>query len=184
MNNAAFLAAFTATVGLEGDFSDEAADKGGSTRFGITEAVARAHGYQGDMRALPFDFAQIIYKAQYWDLLKLDDIAMVSTAIASELFDTGVNCGVGTAGKFLQRSLNAFNRQATDYPDVTVDGIVGPLTVSCLRSFIAKRGVDGQGVFLKALSGLKAERYIGIAEKDPTQEAFVYGWIKNRVFLG
>jgi lysozyme family protein len=35
---------------LEGDFSDHPADRGGPTRWGVSEAVARAHGYAGDMR--------------------------------------------------------------------------------------------------------------------------------------
>ncbi|MGN6123997.1 MAG: glycosyl hydrolase 108 family protein, partial [Sphingomonas oligoaromativorans] len=31
----------------EGGYSARPADKGGPTRFGISEAVARAHGYKG-----------------------------------------------------------------------------------------------------------------------------------------
>ena len=40
-------------IAREGDYVSHPADKGGPTRFGITEAVARAHGYGGPMTALP-----------------------------------------------------------------------------------------------------------------------------------
>ena len=40
-------------IGREGGYSNHPADKGGATRWGVTEAVARAHGFRGDMRAFP-----------------------------------------------------------------------------------------------------------------------------------
>ena len=42
-----------ALIEREGGYVDHPADKGGPTCFGITEAVARAHGYAGPMRQLP-----------------------------------------------------------------------------------------------------------------------------------
>uniref|UniRef100_UPI00359318C9 glycosyl hydrolase 108 family protein n=1 Tax=Parasphingorhabdus sp. TaxID=2709688 RepID=UPI00359318C9 len=36
-------------IALEGDYSDHPADRGGPTRWGVTEAVARAQGYAGDI---------------------------------------------------------------------------------------------------------------------------------------
>ena len=46
-----------ALIEREGGYSNHPADKGGPTCFGITEAVARAHGYAGAMRNLPRDEA-------------------------------------------------------------------------------------------------------------------------------
>ena len=40
-------------ISLEGGYSDHPADRGGPTRWGVTEAVARAHGYAGSMRHFP-----------------------------------------------------------------------------------------------------------------------------------
>ena len=40
-------------IGREGGYSNHPADKGGATRWGVTEAVARAHGFRGDMPAFP-----------------------------------------------------------------------------------------------------------------------------------
>lgn len=177
----AFAEAFENVIGIEGGYTDDPKDSGGATRYGITERVARAHGYVGDMRNLPLGTAQAIYRAQYWDLLRLDEIARFSRRIAHELFDTAVNMGVGVAGGFLQRSLNAFNRNAADYPDVTVDNVIGPMTVSALRRLLAIRGGDGETVILRALNSLQGARYIELAESRPKDESFAYGWMLRRV---
>ena len=42
-----------ALIDREGGFAEHPADKGGPTCLGITQAVARAHGYAGPMRQLP-----------------------------------------------------------------------------------------------------------------------------------
>ena len=55
-----FDEAFTQLLGHEGGFSDHKADPGGKTQFGITEAVASAHGFTGDTRTLTRDEAKII----------------------------------------------------------------------------------------------------------------------------
>lgn len=177
----AFDTAFARTVGIEGDFSDDPADSGGATRFGITEAVARAYSYQGEMRALPFELAREIYRRQYWNLLRLDDVAEHSAAVAEELFDTGVNCGVEVAARFLQRALNAFNRVQRDYPDLKVDGILGAVSVNTLRVYLTLRGGPGEIVLLRALNSLQGARYIGLAEAREKDERFVYGWFLQRV---
>ena len=40
-------------IGREGGYSNRPADRGGATRWGVTEKVARSHGYRGDMRTFP-----------------------------------------------------------------------------------------------------------------------------------
>ena len=176
-----FDAAVAELIGIEGDYSDDPADSGGKTRFGITEAVARRHGYTGSMRALPAATAKTIYRADYWDAQSLDTVAMLSRRIAWELFDTGVNMGTGQAGEFLQMSLNAFNRQATDYPDIEVDGEIGPATIDALTAFLARRGQDGETVLLRALNALQGAAYIELAERRDKDERFVFGWFLQRV---
>ena len=103
-------------VEREGGFVDHSADRGGATRYGITEAVARAHGYRGAMRALPRGEAIDIYRRLYWLRPRFDAVAMRAPRIAAELFDTGVNMGPAVAATFLQRALTALNRQGKDFP--------------------------------------------------------------------
>lgn len=176
-----FDSVFTTTLAVEGGFVDDPQDSGGATRYGITERVARANGYTGSMRELPLAEARRIAKAQYWDTLRLDEVDRSSPAIAKELFDTGYNMGIVAAGRMLQRSLNALNRQAADYPDVSADGLVGPMTIAALRAYLAKRGPAGVTVLLRALNALQGAAYIELAERRGKDEAFAYGWLKNRV---
>jgi len=177
----AFDRAFEITVGVEGDYSDDATDRGGKTRFGITERVARAHGYSGDMRLLPFGFARDIYRDSWWNLMRLDQVAGVSEPVARELFDTGVNRGQSVAVIYLQRLLNVFNNNEQWYADITTDGLMGALTIAALRAYLARRGKEGERVLLVMLNALQGNGYVEIAERDKTQERFVYGWAKERV---
>lgn len=180
----AFERAFQHTVGIEGGYSDDPNDSGGKTKFGITEAVARENGYQGDMQDLPMEFAHQVYRSKYWDLIHLDDVASVNEAIAAELFDTAVNTGVQFAALSFQSALNAFNRQQRDYEDIVVDGLIGPATLRAFRGYTAKRGVsEGTQVLLAALNALQGSFYIRLAEKRPKDEDFMYGWFRTRVVM-
>ena len=165
----------------EGDYVDHPADRGGPTRWGITEAVARRQGYMDDMRHLPQSDAAAIYKRLYWIAPTFDKIAIMAPKLAEELFDTGINMGTGTAIGFLQRALNALNRNARDYGDLTVDRRIGPATLLALHAFFRKRGAAGENVLLKAIEALQGAHYVRLAETRPSQEAFLYGWLANRI---
>lgn len=165
----------------EGGYVDHPADRGGPTNRGITQAVARAHGYAGDMRQLPVETARRIYRRIYWQAPGFASVAEIAPAIAAELFDTGVNMGPGVATGFLQRALNALNRNGRDYPDLAIDRQIGPATLGALRGFLRLRGRTGETVLGKALEALQGERYIALAESRPANEAFLYGWIANRI---
>lgn len=168
-------------IGREGGYSNHAADRGGATRWGVTQATARANGYAGDMRSFPRAAAVEIYRRTYWLKPGYDRVAARAPRIASELFDTGVNMGPKTATGFLQRALNALNRGEADYPDMAADGAIGPVTLAALDRYLARRGAAGEGVLLKAIEALQGERYIRLAEQRPQNEAFLYGWLANRI---
>src|SRR3546814_14165144 len=53
------------TIGKEGRYSNHPADRGGETMWGITERVARRHGYTRPMRSLPRAKAVAIYRQAY-----------------------------------------------------------------------------------------------------------------------
>ena len=171
-----------ALIDREGGYVANSADRGGATCFGITEAVARANGYQGAMRALPRDEAAAIYRRLYWLCPRFDEVATRSAKVAAELFDTGANMGPAVAVTFLQRALTALNRNGNDYPDLVPDGRIGPRTLAALDSFLELRGRSGgETVLLRALEALQGERYLRLAERRPANEAFLYGWLANRI---
>jgi lysozyme family protein len=166
----------------EGGYVNHPADRGGPTRFGITEAVARAHGYAGPMAQLPREEAAATYRRLYWLRPRFHDVSRRSDKVAAELFDTGVNMGPGVATTFLQRALTALNRNGKDYPDLVPDGRIGPRTLAAIDGFLQARGKrGGETVLLRALEALQGERYLRLAERRPANEAFLYGWLANRI---
>lgn len=168
-------------IAREGGYVDNPADRGGATNFGITEGVARANGFAGDMRQLPRETASSIYRRIYWSRPKFDLVAVRAPLVAAELFDTGVNMGPAVAATFLQRMLTALNRCGSDYADLRPDGRIGPATLGALDKFLGLRGPAGETALLHALDALQGERYVRLAERNPSQEKFLYGWLANRL---
>lgn len=168
-------------IAREGGYSNHPADRGGPTRWGVTQAVARQHGFTGDMRVFPRDEAVAIYRRLYWLRPRFAEVANHAPTLAAELFDTGINMGPAVAARFLQRALNALNRIGKDYSDIVVDGAVGPATLAALDAFLGHRGPAGETVLIKAVEALQGERYLTLAERRPANEAFLYGWLANRI---
>lgn len=179
--NQLFIKLVNEVIEREGGFVDHPDDSGGATCWGITEVLARQHGYQGHMRDLSQDQARDIYLREFWLPLKLDDIHELAPTIAGELFDTAVNTGKPVAAGWLQRCLNAFNMKGTTYPDLKVDGQLGPATLNALRTYLTFRKKDGERVLFRALNSLQGAFYISLAEKREKDESFVFGWLLNRV---
>lgn len=170
-------------IGREGGYVNDPSDSGGETIWGITRATARENGYSGPMRAMTRAQAVDIYRAKYWAKPGLYQVAPLSLRIAEELLDTGVNAGTGTAGILLQRSLNVLNRQGADYPDIKVDGAVGPGTAAALKAFLKRNGKPAETRLLKMLNSLQGAYYVELAEQREKDERFVNGWFDNRVDL-
>ena len=172
-----FTKALKKTLGHEGGYVNDAVDSGGKTNYGITIAVARAHGYKGDMKDIPIELVEEIYKKSYWDPNKLDEID--SQLVCEKVFDIGVNMGIVTAAKILQNTYNILNKNESLGKNLVVDGKIGPNTLSALNKIIKK----DEKYVLYILSAYQAKRYIEICEKKETQERFIRGWIK-RAFDG
>lgn len=168
-------------VMVEGGYVNHPDDKGGPTIWGITERVARKHGYLGDMRKMTREQAKTIYLAAHVHEPGFNLVHAVSPAIARELIDTGVNMGTAHPCIWLQESLNAFNDKGSLYPDIKVDGDIGPATASALRAYLTKRGKLAEKVMLRALNSLQGARYISITEAREQNESFTFGWFANRV---
>ncbi|WP_137921702.1 glycosyl hydrolase 108 family protein [Hydrogenophaga sp. 2FB] len=146
--------AFHALLGHEGGYVDHPKDPGGATCWGVTERVARATGYSGHMRDLPVDLAKAIYRRDYWDAVKADQLP---AAVRYAVFDAAVNSGVKQAVKWLQRSVGAVD-----------DGALGPKTlalVSEANAFQLKSTM--LGTRLQFMTDL------------PTWPAFGKGWARR-----
>lgn len=161
-------------------YTNDPDDSGGATRWGVTEARARASGYMGDMRDMPRAVAFRIFAEDYWDVVRGDDLELLSEAVTFEVVDTGVSTGTGTAGTILQRALNVLNLRGKLYPDLKVDGAIGPVTLAALRGYLAARE---EATLLTALNCLQGAYYIELAERREKDERFVYGWLRNRVVI-
>jgi lysozyme family protein len=171
-----FEKALKVTLAFEGGYSNDQDDAGGATRFGIIESEARRHGYFGDMKDFPYEWAIKIYKSDYWDENKLDDIAQWHEPVALELFDSGVNMGVKTAAKFFQTALNVANRNQKNYDNLVVDGNIGLKTLQAMKCL----GTDKDAAFvLKLLNIQQGARYIQICQNNETQEKFLRGWLQR-----
>ncbi|GAA4434576.1 glycosyl hydrolase 108 family protein [Pontibacter saemangeumensis] len=179
--------ALAITLAHEGYYANDPTDTGGETYRGIARnhnpnwsgwSIIDAHkkkaGFPANLKEVMSSLELYVaryYKAAYWDVNNLD--LVTDQAIACELFDTGVNMGVNIAAKLLQEALNLCNRNQKDYPDMKVDGQIGPLTLRTLNSHSRPKSV------LKALNVLQGQRYIYICERKPSQEKFFMGWLER-----
>lgn len=117
---------------LEGKFSDDKNDPGGKTKWGIIEREWKKWIKTRNIPYKPIEDvtqedARAIYKAQYWDILKCEQMES-TTAIV--MFQMGVNIGVYGAARLLQRIVGA-----------EVDGKIGPKTLSLVGRYRMTYGV-------------------------------------------
>jgi lysozyme family protein len=164
--------AFEQTLCLEGGYSDDPADRGGRTKWGITEATLkdackRRLVRTRDVSRLSKEEARLIYKADYWDALKLDSV--LSPSIAAEIFDTAVNMGRSAAVKIIQEALNYLGES------LALDGVMGMKTLTALNKWAGK---DERALFV-CLNGFQFIHYVGIVEVNATQKRFARGWTKR-----
>lgn len=190
-----FNISYNLTSIVEGGYANDPQDRGGETYKGIARkinpewkgwaeidkikkkvgssasAIDKSAQSDGYLQSLVL----VTYKSSYWDALNLD--LLQDQNVANELYDTGVNMGTGRAALFFQRVLNVVNRNGTLFPDLKLDGQVGPKTVGAFNSLTQS---DKRMVW-RLLNCLQGEKYISICESNPTQEKFMRSWA-SRVF--
>jgi len=166
-------------------YTDRAADAGGPTKYGITQrtlAAWRGHAVTpADVAALLEGEARRIYFDRYVQKPGFGHVLSISEQLGEELIDSGVNCGPGRAIEWLQRFLNVANRRGRDYPDIKVDGDLGPATMGALKAYLRTRGAKGVTVLLRGLNALQACHYITLAERRAFDEENLFGWMLQRV---
>lgn len=137
-----FEQAFSEIIKREGGFSDHVDDPGGATNFGITERVARQHGYAGSMKDLPLSVARQIYKKDYWDRISAD---LLPINIRFHVLDAAINSGNGQAIKWLQEAAG-----------VDQDGVLGAKTLEAAHSVTAAKYSSIRLRFMTNLRGWNA----------------------------
>jgi len=134
----------------EGGYSNDTRDPGGETRFGISK---RAYP-DVDILRLTEDEAKAIYRRDYWNTLRPDEIP---APLAICVFDAAVNMGRDKAIRLLQRACG-----------VAQDGVMGGNTIAA-----ANRLVDPVVRF----SAERIIAYTGIRGFD----TFGKGWLRRTV---
>jgi len=180
--SAVAAAILAGVLAVEGGYVNNKNDPGGVTNHGVTEAVARADGYTGDMKALPQERALSIFHKNYIVKPGFEPFLELSPAVAEELIDSAVNAGPGRPSRWLQSSLNALSQQGRLYPLVPVDGRVGPGTIDAYRALQKARGkVAACQLVIKSLDAQQGAYYLMISEKNPKLQTFTAGWMQHRI---
>lgn len=157
--------AITAVLAREGGgkFTNDPADRGGPTKYGITQAALafyRGHPVSAqDVEQLQEPEARAIYRANYIEKPGLHLIE--DDELRAALFDFGVNSGPRAAIRALQEALS-----------VPADGVLGPQTLEALALANAK----------KMRAEVVAERVVFLGRlisADPTQARFAHGWLRR-----
>lgn len=147
-----FHHAVTHVIEREGGYVNDPRDPGGETKYGISK---RAYPNL-DIASLTLRDAQQIYKTDYWDPIRGDEL---HDRVAFVVFDCAVNQGVSRAVKLLQRTVG-----------VKEDGVFGPVTLSAAK-------VQSWSGFVERF---QAERILHYASL-PTWPTFGRGWCRRAI---
>lgn len=165
----------------EGFYSNDKFDPGGATKYGVSLTFLKSMESTNldladvnndgmvtieDIRSLTLEEAIDIYKYQWWDRYKYEEI--LDSKIATKIFDLSVNMGAVQAHKLVQRALKLKD-----------DGILGE------KSFAAINETEDVDKLINAISDQAVKFYITITksriQKYGLDEGIKYllGWIRR-----
>ena len=127
-----FAACLAEVLKYEGGWSDHPSDPGGATMKGVT--IGTYSQFKGrkvskdELRQIPDADLQAIYRRNYWDKVRGDDLPAGLDLVA---FDGAVNSGPSKGAKWLQTALG-----------VPVDGAIGPQTIAAAQATNAAQAID------------------------------------------
>ena len=144
----------------EGGYVNHPKDPGGETNLGVTKRVYEEWGGDKDMQDLLVEDVAPIYKKNYWDKVKGDDLP---GGLDLCVFDFGVNAGPGRAAKYLQTMIGT-----------VADGGIGPNTLKKVDEYVAENGREAS---VKEYQKRRQEYY----ESLSTFATFGKGWTRRVV---
>jgi lysozyme family protein len=144
--------AFAEVIKYEGGYVNHPQDPGGPTNLGITQATLsrwlRRRASVADVKALTREKVKPIYKQNFWDVIKGDDLP---GGVDFATYDFAVNSGPSRAARYLQSVVG-----------VEQDGQIGPETLAAVDRYsaedVVKKLVAKRRGFLM---GLKTWRTFG-----------------------
>lgn len=147
----------------EGGYVNHPKDPGGETNMGVTKRVyekwcVENDLQQKDMKDLEFNDVAPIYKENYWDRVKADQLP---AGLDLCVFDWAVNSGTGRAAKKLQGMIGT-----------TVDGGIGPNTLKALNAYVQIEGLEST---IATYTDIRQNFY----ESLSTFDTFGKGWTRR-----
>jgi lysozyme family protein len=153
-------------------FTQNPKDPGGATKFGLSIRFLKDlpldmtdidHDGQltwKDVQAMPKDKADAIYKAYFWEKLKLSDPRMPDR-LAMAVYDTAINIGRGGCAIWLQKALG-----------VKMDGGIGPMTLNAIQGF-------SEDDLIKAVLNSRFSHYTKLYQEEIWAKEFYNGWVNR-----
>lgn len=169
------MALYSDPIGLilkhEGGYSNHAADKGGPTNFGVTQATySRWLGREAtidDVKNMTEEEAREIYESMYFTGPRIHTLPEPPQTL---ILDMSINHGPRNAIRMLQRTINL-----AEFGPCDVDGVMGPQTRR-----LAERAANAMGnYFQNAVVEERIKFYHKIVENNPSQEVFLRGWLRR-----
>jgi lysozyme family protein len=138
----------------EGGYVNHPKDPGGETNLGVTKRVYEKWGGTKDMKDLTVEDVAPIYKKEYWDKCKCDDL---ESGVDWAVFDWAVNSGTGRAAKAIQKICGAAQ-----------DGAIGPKTLALI-------GTQNTEYVIEEFGKIRQDFY----ESLKTFDTFGKGWTRR-----
>jgi len=138
----------------EGGYVNHPSDPGGETNLGVTKKVYQEWGGTKDMKDLTVEDVSPIYKKNYWDRCKCDDL---ESGVDWVVFDWAVNSGTGRSAKAIQKICGAAQ-----------DGAIGPKTLALI-------GTQNTQYVIEEFGKIRQDFY----ESLKTFDTFGKGWTRR-----
>ncbi len=161
---------------LEGGYVNHPSDRGGPTKFGITQATLSKFLERvvtiEDVKNLDIGTAKDIYELRYYRSPRIDKLPKLIQPI---VFDCAVNHGPRRAIKFVQEVCSD-----AGFGPLAVDGLMGPKTKAAAEACVESLGEW----IIVALVEERQMFYVNIVLADESQLVFLKGWLNRvRAFL-
>lgn len=167
-----FQKALAFTLVNEGGFVNNPNDPGGATNKGIT--ISTLSDWLGieasvdDVKNISNDVVSAIYGQNYWNPVAGDHLK--SQAVATAIFDLGVNTGPTTSIRMAQACASIISGQR-----ISIDGLMGPGSIAAINTIIDEEE------FIMAFASSTLNHYVDLIRKNASLKVFLNGW-RNRAF--